>query len=92
MSRFLVEVPHDPDTLACAQVVQVFLASGSHFLTNADWGCSDGRHSAWLLVDVDSKEEARLIVPPAFRAKASIVALNKFSMEEIEQIIEQHSR
>ncbi|HYX20866.1 MAG TPA: hypothetical protein VFA98_08480 [Thermoanaerobaculia bacterium] len=41
MPRFLIEVPHEAETVACARVVDVFLKSGSHFLSNADWGCRD---------------------------------------------------
>jgi hypothetical protein len=70
MAKFLIEVPHDPDTAACARVVHVFLTSGSHFLTQADWGCMDGDHRAWIIVDVANKQEAVSIVPPAFRASA----------------------
>lgn len=92
MSRFLVELSHDPEELACARVVKVFLASGSHLLTNADWGCKDGAHSAWLIVDVDTKEEARLTIPVPFRAQARIVALNKYEMEEIDEILGRNRR
>ena len=90
MARFLIEVPHEPETIACARVVEVFLKTGSHFLTNADWGCGDGEHSAWIIVDVDTKDEARLILPPAFRGGAKIVRLNKFNLERIEAILRQH--
>ena len=91
MSRFLIEVPHEADTLACAKVVKVFLESGSHFLTHADWGCKDGDHKAWLTVDVDSKEQARAILPPAYRHDAKIVQLNHFTIEEIDELMRYHS-
>ena len=87
MSRFLIELKHDPEEFACARVVKVFLASGSHLLTNADWGCKDGVHSAWLMVEVDTRDEARLTIPVPFRAQAKIVRLNKYSMGEIDQIL-----
>jgi len=84
MARFLIQVEHPAETLACARVVQIFLATGSHFLTHADWGCVDGEHTAWIIVEVDSKEQARAILPPAFRSQAKIVALNKFAVETID--------
>ena len=84
MPRFLIEVEHPAEQLACARVVQIFLATGSHFLTHADWGCVDGEHTAWIIVEVDSKEQARAILPPAFRSHAKIVALNKFTVEKID--------
>jgi hypothetical protein len=90
MARFLIEVPHDAEQVACARVVQVFLKSGSHFLTHADWGCRDEEHKAWIIADVDNKEEARWIVPPAFRSQAKIVRLNNFTLEEIDEILLLH--
>jgi hypothetical protein len=92
MARFLIEVPHEEEVVACARVVQIFLASGSHFLTHADWGCMDGEHKAWIIVDVDSKDEALLIVPPALRPQAKVVRLNTFTMEEIDEILRHHRR
>ncbi len=90
MARFLIEVPHGPDTVACAKAVQVFLASGSHFLAHADWGCLDGIHSAWMIVDVGSKAEALGIVPAAFRAETRIVGLNTFELAKIEHTLRRH--
>lgn len=90
MARFLIEVPHDAEQVACARVVQVFLKSGSHFLTHADWGCRDGEHKAWIIADVDNKEEACWIVPPAFRSEAKIVRLNNFTLEEIDELLLLH--
>ena len=87
MQRFLIEVPHSEEIVACARVVQVFLNTGSHFLTHADWGCADGVHSAWFTVEADSKEDALLVVPPPFRAEAKIIGLNTFTMEQIEEIL-----
>lgn len=92
MPRFLIELHHEDEVLACARVVQIFLATGSHFLTHADWGCMDGEHTAWIIVEVDSKEQARSILPPAFRSQAKIVALNTFTTEQIDGIISRHQR
>jgi hypothetical protein len=90
MARFLMEVPHEPETMACARVVEIFLRTGSHFLTHADWGCMDGEHSAWIIVEVDSKDEALGIIPPALRTQVKIVRLNAFTLEEIEELRRQH--
>jgi hypothetical protein len=91
-AKFLIEVPHESNTVDCARVVDTFLKSGSHFLSRADWGCRDGEHKAWMIVDVDSKAEASRIVPPAFREQAKIVQLNTFSVDEIEDILREHGR
>jgi hypothetical protein len=90
MARFFIEVPHEADEVACKRAVQIFLSTGSHFLTHADWGCLDGEHKAWIIVELDSKEEARSILPPAYRSQAKIVQLNKFTMEDIEDLRRHH--
>jgi len=90
MARFLIEVPHEPEKMACARAVQVFLHTGSHFLTHADWGCLDGEHKAWIIAQVDDKDEARSIVPPPFRHQAKVRKLNCFSVEEIDEILYHH--
>jgi hypothetical protein len=90
MARFLIEVAHPEEQVACARVVQVFLQTGSHYLTHADWGCSDGDHRSWMIVDADSKEQARDIVPPPYRSIAKIIGLNSFSMAQIEGILKTH--
>jgi hypothetical protein len=90
MARFLIEVPHEADTVACAKAVQILLSTGSHFLTHADFGCHDGVHKAWIIVDVDSKEEARAILPSVYQAQSTIVQLNKFTIKEIDKILSHH--
>jgi hypothetical protein len=90
MPRFLIEVPHESDAVSCARASKVLLESGSHFLTHADFGCFDGVHKAWIVVDVDSKGEARNMLPPAYRVQASIVQLNKFGLKELDDLLRRH--
>ena len=90
MARFLIEVPHDNTAAECARAAEVFLRTGSHFLTRADWGCMDGEHRAWIIVEVESKAEARSIVPPAFRSLARIVQLNTFTLEQVDELRRHH--
>ena len=90
MARFLIEVPHGATTADCVRAVEVFLRTGSHFLTHADWGCQDGDHRAWIILDVGSRDEALNIVPPMFRAQAKIVQLNAFTTGDLEQMLERH--
>ena len=90
MDRFLINVPHESEASACIDVVQIFLETGSHYLTHADWGCKDGVHEAWMIVDAGDRDEATQIVPPPFRSKARVVKLNHFSLEEIEELKRHH--
>ncbi len=83
MKRFLIEVPHGADKKACDEAIQVFMATGSHFLTHADWGCEDGEHKAWIIVDVETKDEARMILPSLFRQVAKITQIRHYTPEEM---------
>jgi hypothetical protein len=90
MPKFFIEVPHQPDTKSCLMAIRVFLETASHFLTNAEWGCKDGEHKAWFIIDVDNKEEARNIVPPVFRRDAKITELTRFTMDEVNRMLAEH--
>ena len=90
MPRFLIEVPHEAESVACARAVKLLLETGSHFLTHADFGCRDGDHRGWIVVDAENKDQARRMLPPLFRPTAQIVGLNKFSLEELEDLIQHH--
>ncbi len=91
MARFFIEVPHEEERVACARAIQTLQKTGSHFLTHADYGCLDGVHKAWIIVEVENKEIARAILPTEYRFQAKIVQLNKFSLEEIDEIVNHHS-
>jgi len=51
----------------------------------------DGVHKAWIIVDVEDKEQARTILPVAFRSQADIVKLNEFTMEQLDEIMSHHA-
>ncbi len=83
MDRYMIQASHDPDPAACSRMVESFLRAGAHYLTNAEWGCKAGVHTAWILVEAGSEAEARLMVPPAIRNTALLVKLNRFTPEQI---------
>jgi len=87
MTKYLIEVPHEAKKEACEEAVRIFLNTGSHFLTNADWGCKDGEHKAWFILNTDSREEARNILPPALRHQAKVIKLIQFSTDDLEKNI-----
>ena len=90
MPRFLIEVPHEADEESCLRAIKVLLETGSHFLTKADFGCKDGEHKAWIIVDVDNKNDAKMILPRVYRNDAKIVQLNVFSLEAINDLLSHH--
>ncbi|MEN8204233.1 MAG: hypothetical protein ABFS28_16675 [Bacteroidota bacterium] len=93
MDKYLIEVPHGDDKASCMRAIQVFLRSGSHFVTNAEWGCMDGDHKAWLTVETETKDDAMRILPAAYRRNAKIVKLVKFKREdfELQDLMDHHA-
>jgi hypothetical protein len=90
VTRFLIELPHDNTAVACARAAELLLRTGSHFLTHADFGCGDGVHKAWIMLERDSKEDARNVLPAELRPTASIVRLNYFTMAKVEELKKRH--
>lgn len=90
MSRFLIEVPHEAEGRACALAAKILLSTGSHYLSHADFGCFDGEHKAWVIIEAESREDARFLVPSVYRHLAKIVQLNKFSLAQLDDILEHH--
>jgi hypothetical protein len=91
MPKFLVEVPHKADQVECLKAIKILLERGSHFLTHAEFGCMDDEHYAWLIVDVDSHEEARNIVPPVYREQTRVVKLCNFTLEQVNEMMSHHT-
>ena len=92
MARFMIEVPHEPDRASCDRAIEIFLKSGSHFLTHADWGCKDGNHKAWIIAEVENKDEARLILPPSYRAQAKITELTQYDIQLMDEMFSHHAQ
>ena len=91
MEKFLIEVPHGGDKASCMRTIQIFLESGSHFVTNAEWGCMDGDHKAWLIVEIESKEAAKRLLPSGYQSEAKITRLKKFTRQDIDKtVLDQH--
>ncbi len=80
MNRYMIESPHVPEK--CTQVVNDLNAAG--YLHFFDWGCKDNNHTGWAIIEAESREHARQIIPWYLRDQARIVQLVKFSAEEDE--------
>ncbi|MES2431771.1 MAG: hypothetical protein V4556_12600 [Bacteroidota bacterium] len=83
MPNYLIEIPHSANTAECKQVIKVFQESGSHLLSNADWGCKDGVHKSWFISEFDNKEDAMKVIPPFLRHDAHIIELTKFNKNDM---------
>ena len=87
MPRFLIEIRHSGQRDHCAKSLHALMEYGSHLVTHAEFGCDDGVHAGWLIVDVDNRDEAMHLVPPEFRADARVIRLRKWTREQIEALM-----
>ncbi len=89
MQRFIIQAAHEPEE--CLQCLDSVLRAGAHYLTNTDWGCEDGVHMAWVVIEAQSRDDARMAVPPVLRERALLAGLNKFTPEQIRALHEQRA-
>jgi hypothetical protein len=82
MDRFLVVSPH---TVAnCKDAVQQVLSAG--YITHFDWGCMDGDHTGWVIIEAENAKEALMVVPSGQRHAARAVRLTKFSAADVQKM------
>jgi hypothetical protein len=79
MQKFLVISHHTGED--CVRALKEALAIG--YLTHFDWGCNDGDHTGWAVLEAESREEAMLSVPTFLRPQAKVVQLTKFDPEKV---------
>ena len=89
MPRFLIEIKHRDDYEGCVKALDAIVKFGSHLVTNAEFGCEDGEHCGWLIVEMETRAQALQMVPPQLRDDARIFQLKKWSREEIEEMVQQ---
>jgi hypothetical protein len=74
MDRYLVESPHDAGD--CDAIIKEIHAAG--YLHHFEWGCHDGAHCGWAIIETDNREHAKQIVPWRIRNKARVIKLETF--------------
>ena len=81
MARYLIESPHTPEE--CQRAVDELLEQNPGRLASYDFGCEAGVHTCWCIEEASSESAARNVLPSFLRSKARIVALNKYTAEQI---------
>ncbi len=79
MKRYIVISSHSAED--CNKALKEVLAIG--YLTHFDWGCKDGVHTGWAVLEADDKAEAMMSVPTFLRGQAQVVRLTKFEAEAV---------
>jgi hypothetical protein len=79
MRKYLVVSQHHSED--CIRALKEALAIG--YLTHFDWGCKDGEHTGWAVLEAESKEQAIMSVPTFLRPQAKVVMLTAFHPDKV---------
>jgi hypothetical protein len=80
VDRFLVISPHTAGE--CVNALKEIHAVG--YITHFDWGCLDGDHTGWVVLEAENAKQALMVVPTMQRQHAKAVKLVKFTPQDIE--------
>ena len=80
MERYIIVSPHTAED--CDRAIKEIHAAG--YLHHFEWGCKDNDHTGWAIVEAESLEHAKQIVPWYLRAQARIVQWVKFEIADDE--------
>ena len=87
MALFVITSKHD--AVQCLQALDEIAAKGSETLDKFVYGCKEGDHTAYAIVDADTEKDALALVPDSLLDSACITKVDKFTVDEIETF---HSR
>ena len=87
-STFFVQAPHTQEQ--CMQTMLEFKDKGETLLSNFEFGCMSGDHTAYAFIKGISKENVRLMLPESMQKDAKITKVDQFTVDQIEKIHKQH--
>jgi hypothetical protein len=79
--RYLIEATHTPAD--CLAVLDTMAEQDKKLLAKTDWGCMSGDHTGYVVVEADSEQAARALLPEKMRASAKVIKVSKFTPKEI---------
>jgi hypothetical protein len=84
MTKYLIAATHEPDD--CTRALGEELAMGPKVLDKFVYGCKEGDHTGYAIVDVKNLSEALAMVPGFLQESACITKVDKFTPAEIRSL------
>ncbi len=84
MARYLIASKHDPED--CVRALDAELAKGSGILDQFVYGCKEGDHTGYAIVESKNRSDALSLVPDFLQEKACITKVDKISPSEIKSM------
>jgi hypothetical protein len=81
MTKYLIASRHDPAD--CTRALDEVLAKGSGILDKFVYGCKEGDHTGYAIVDVKNLSDALALVPGFLQESACVTKVDKFTPAEI---------
>ena len=88
MARYIVEIAHTSED--CVEALNSIVAVSREFINRFDWGCKAGDHTGWAIVEAGDESVARMMLPTSLRRGARVVAVNKFTVEDVQSFHKDH--
>ncbi|HUJ16575.1 MAG TPA: hypothetical protein VL197_01145 [Nitrospirota bacterium] len=84
MTKYLISSRHE--AADCSRALDEVLAKGSGILDKFVYGCREGDHTGYALVDVKTLSDALAMVPGFLQESACITRVEKFTPAEIRSL------
>ncbi len=81
MARYLIASPHTREQ--CLRALDEEAAKGAEVLDKFVYGCKEGDHTAYAIVDARSLSDALAMVPDFLQEDACISKVDSYSAEDI---------
>ena len=81
MSRYLITSQHDP--AECLRALDEELAKGSGVLDKFFYGCKEGDHTGYAIVETKSLSDALAMVPDFLQESACVTRVDRFTPADI---------
>lgn len=81
MSDFMIETPHTK--AECVRALDELVDAGADVLAKYEFGCANGDHTGYAIVQAESAEDALALVPPLLRSKARVVRVDRFTPDSV---------
>jgi hypothetical protein len=81
MAKFLIESHHTARD--CVWALRQVLREDRCTLEQYHWGCKDGVHVGWAMLEASTKFDVQATIPQVLRSQTRIVQLNRFTPDEV---------
>ncbi len=86
MARYMIASRHDPEE--CLRALDEELAKGPGTLDKFVYGCKEGDHTGYAIVEAKKLSDALALVPDFLQESACITRVDKFSPADIKSLHE----